>query len=451
MERRAGNASKFSRTVLYAGVVCAAWPLAVTAQSFSDNVKTVSGSASVFTGIKHTRTDQGTSTDTNTEPTLGISGQIGGTLERGANSLVLQYGGTLETDQGGSEGGLRDNSSINGASRYSYFDPGGRVDFNLGHSVSSVRNDTGFVINPSSYDTQNTLSAGAGLRFYPGELSTLRFSGQAGRSFGEGTLNDEKSVTASSEFSRRLSERSTGGLNVSRSWSDENGSDLTIDSAQLVYSLQLESGDFSIGGGGSRADTEYTSGVTNEYEATTGFVERSWFTSDWRTAVKLDRRMSDSATDLSLNLPPISPFLPESEELRDLAIIDSLLFTHNNQLVCDACNLGVYAEGSILDSQISGATTHEYRTGITLGFQLTSLQRLSFAYSWEGDAGEDANVIDDQIHRFNTSWTRELAENTTFGVQFNQSYLRSRLASDDQDQFELRFVLTRGFAMSALR
>ena len=119
--------------------------------------------------------------------------------------------------------------------------------------------------------------------------------------------------------------------------------------------------------------------------------------------------------------------------------------------MCDACNLGVYAEGSILDSQAAGATTHEYRAGINLGFQLTALQRLNFGYSWEGDAGEDANIIDDQIHRFNTSWTRELAENTTFGVQFNQSCLRSRLVRNDQDQFELRFVLTRGFAMTGQR
>ncbi|WP_417518036.1 hypothetical protein [Marinobacter sp.] len=451
MERRAGNASRFSITLLCAGVVCATLPFAVTAQSFSDNVKTLSGSASVFTGVKHTRTDLGASTDTDTEPTLGISGQIGGALERGANSLALQYGGTLETDQDASGGGLSDNTSITGASRYAYFDPGSRVDFNLGHTVSSVRNDTGFVVDPSSYDTQNTLSAGAGLRFYPGELSTLRFSAQAGRSFGEDTLNDEESYTAASEFSRRLSERSTGGLNVSRSWTDEDGTDITIDTAQLVYSLEMENGYLSMGGGGSRADSEYVGGTTSENEAVTGFLERGWYTTDWRTSIKYDRSLSDSATDLSLNVPPDFSFLPDTVKLRDLSVVDSLLITHNTQQLCDACNLGVYAEGSILESQLSGATTHEYRVGINLGFQLTALQRLNFGYSWEGDAGEEADTIDDQIHRLNTSWTRQLAENTTFGVQFNQSYLRSRLARNDEDQFELRFVLTHGFAMSGQR
>ncbi|WP_417544088.1 hypothetical protein [Marinobacter sp.] len=461
MEPRAGKASKYSLINRYIGIgyigtcfiaaIGVAWPFAAAAQGLSDSVETVSGSASVFTGITHTRTDRGTSTDTNTEPSLGLSGQVGGSLENGANALVLRYGGTLETSRDTADGDQTDNSSITGASRYTHFDPGSRFDFNLGHTVSSVRNDTGFVVNPSSYDTRNTLSAGAGLRFYPGELSTLRFFGQAGRSFGEDSLDDQESYTVGSEFSRRLSERSTGGLNVSRSWSDEDDTDITIDSAQLVYSLQMESGYFSIGAGGSKAETEFTGGTTSEYDAVTGFLERSWVTTDWRTSVKYDRSMSDSATDLSLNLPPDFSFLPDTVRLRDLVVSDSLSITHNNQQVCDACNLGVYAAGSLLESQVSGVTSHEYRAGINLGYQLNALQRLNFGYGWEGDADEDASVIVDQIHRITTGWTRQLAENTSFGVQLIQSYLRSKSVRDDQDQFELRFVLSRGFVMSGQR
>ncbi len=451
MERRAGNASKYRLATVFVGTCCLVWPYAASAQGLSDSVKTLSGSASVFTGITHTRTDRGTSTDTNTKPGVGVSGQVGGNLESGANALALQYGGTLETRRDTADGGQTDRSSITGASRYTHLDPGSRVDFNLGHTVSSVRNNTGFVVNPSSYDTRNTLSAGAGLRFYPGELSTLRFFAQAGRSFGKDSLNDQKSHTVGSELSRRLSERSTGSLNVSRSWSYASDVDTTIDSAQLVYSLQLESGYFSIGAGGSKAETEYTGGTTSQYDAVTGFVERAWVTSDWRTSIKYDRSMSDSATDLSLNLPPVFSFLPDTVQLRDLVVRDSLLITHNNLRLCDVCDLGVYAEGAILESQLSGATTHEYRAGVNLGFQLTELQRLSFEYSWQGDADEDASVIVDQIHRFTTAWTRQLAENTSFGVEFRQSYLRSKLARSDQDQFELRFVLSRGFSMSGLR
>lgn len=447
MESRAGNASKHSLGGLYVGALCLAWSCAAPAQGLSDNISKLSGSASVFTGVTHTRTDRGTSTETNTEPGVGVSGRIGGTLESGANALALQYGGTLQTDQDTIGDDQSGNTSITGASRYKYFDPGSRVDFNLGHTVSAVRNNTNFEVNSSSYDTRNSLSAGAGLRFYPGELSTLRFFGQAGRSFGEGDLEDQESYTVGSELSRRLSERSTGGLDISRSWSDERGTDVTIDTAQLVYSLQMESGYFSIGAGGSRAESEYTSGTTSENEAITGFLERAWVTTDWRTSVKYDRSMSDSATDLSLDLTPDFSFLPDTIRLRDLVVRDSLSITHNNQQVCDVCNLGVYASGAILESQNSGATTHEYRAGLNLGLQLTSLQRLNFGYIWEGDAGEDADIIVDQIHRFNTSWTRQIAKNTTFGVELNQSYLRSKLPRPNQDQFELRLVFSHGFSL----
>lgn len=451
MEPRAGSARYSNLSGLYVGALCLAWSCAATAQSLSDNISSLSGSASVFTGVTHTRTDLGATTDTITEPSVGLSGRVGGTLQGGANSLALQYGGSLENSRETAIDGQTDNATITGAARYTYFDPGSRVDFNLGHTVSSVRNNTGFEVDSSSYDTQNTLSAGAGLSFYPGELSTWRFSGQAGRSFGTDELNDEKSITVGSDFSRRLSERSTGGLNVSRSWSEERGTDTTIDTAQLVYRLQMEGGYFNIGAGGSQAETEYTDGTVSENKAVTGFAERAWVTPSSRTSVKYDRSMSDSATDLSLNLSPDLSFLPDTVRLRDLVVKDALSITHNNQQVCDACDLGVYASGAILESQNSRATTHEYSAGVNLGFQLTSLQRLNFGYSWQGDAGEDANVIVDQIHRFNTSWTRQIAANTTFGVEFNQSYLRSKLAKSDQDQFELLLVLSHGFSLTGAR
>lgn len=451
MEPRAGNASTCSRSGLYVGAFCLVCSCAVTAQGLSDNISTLSGSASVFTGVTHTRTDLGASTDTNTDPGVGVSGRVGGTLESGANALALQYGGTLETNQDTVGGDQAGNTSITGAARYTHFDPGSRVDFNLGHSVSAVRNNTGFEVDSSSYDTQNTLSAGAGLRFYPGELTTLRFTGQAGRSFGDESVNDEESYTAGSELSRRLSERSIGSLNLSRSWADERGTDVTTDSAQLVYRLQLEAGYFNIGAGGSQAETEYTDGTISQNDAVTGFVERAWVASNWRTSVKFDRSLSDSATDLSLNLPPVFSFLPDTVRLQDQVVKDALLFTHNNQQVCNACDLGIYAEGAILKGQISSATTHEYRAGVNLGFQLTPLQRLNFGYSWEADADEDAATIVDQIHRFNTSWTRQIADNTTFGVEFNQSYLLSNAVRNDQSQFELRLVLSHGFSLTGAR
>lgn len=450
MEPTAGNSSKYSLHVGpgFVGALCLAWSCVATAQGLSDNISSLSGSASVFTGITHTRTDLGGATDTNTKPGVGVSGQLGGQLESGANALVLQYGGTLQTPQDTIGNRQASNTSVTGASRYTYFDPNGRVDFNLGHTISSVRNNTGFAVNSSRYNTRNSLNAGAGLNFYPGDLSTVRFFGQAGRSFTSGVLRNQQSYTVGSELSRRLNERSTGGLNLSRSWSDKRNTNLTIDTAQLVYSLQTESGSFRIGAGGSQAKTEYNDGTTSKNDGVTGFAERAWVTSNWRTSVKYDRRLSDSATDLSLNLPPVFSFLPQSVRLRDLVLRDSLSLTHNTQLVCDACIFGFYVQGAQLESQNSGTTTYQYRANANFGFQLTSLQRLDFRYTWTGDSNENATGIIDQIHRLKASWTRQIAENTTFGVEFNQAYLRSKSIRNDKDQFEVRLVLSRGFSLA---
>lgn len=445
MQLRVDRARQLRRSIFI--VLCILGANA-SGQGLSDKVTAISGSGSVFTGLTHTRTDTGSGTDTITEPSVGLSGSLGGNLESGANSLQLQYGGTLETMRETFATEQTENGSFTGASRFSHFDPANRFDFNLGHTVSSVRNDTGFVVNPSSYDTRNTLSAGAGLRFFPGDLTTLRFSGQAGKSFGEDELNGSESFTASVDLTRRLSERSSASLVGSRSWSDDDGLDTIIDSAQVIYNRTLENGSFSIGLGTSRSETELADGSESDGDAGTGFVNRTWASDESQTTVAYNRRLSDSTTDLSLNIPEFLDFLPDSIRIRDLVVSDSVSITHNTSRVCDVCTLGLVAEASVLESQITGTTTHEYRTGINLGVQLTSLQRLSFGYSWQGDAGEDEGTIIDQIHSLNTRWTRQLAENTSFSVDFNQSYLRSKLARDDQDQFMLRLVLTQSFSLS---
>jgi len=449
MERRAGK--RFGRSSVALIAACGL-PLPLAAQVADGSaLQSISGSASVFTAATHTRTDSVGGTETRTEPSVGLSGRLGGALVSGANSLALQYGGTLETQRDTSDSDQTESSSFTGASKYAYFDPGQPLDFNLGHSVSSVRDNTGFVVNPSNYETRNTLSAGAGLRLNPGSLSTLRLFSQAGQSFGGGDLSDENSLTAGAELTRRLSERSSASLNANRSWSDGSSVDQTIDSAQLVYRRDLENGSFSIGGGQSWATTEYSDNTESDSDALTGFIDRSWVADQYRTSVQYNRRLSDSTTDLSLNLPPEFGFSPETVELRDLVVSDSLSISHSTDLLCNACTLGLSAEASLLESQITGDKTHEYSTRVSLGLQLTDLQRITFGYSWQGDAEDEAGTIVDQIHRFDTRWSRQLAENTQFAVAFNQSYLRSDLGSDDRDQYVIRLELTHGFALNGRR
>jgi hypothetical protein len=453
MERRAGK--RFGRSSVALIAACGL-PMPLAAQVAEGSaLQSISGSASVFTAATHTRTDSVGGTDTRTEPSVGLSGRLGGALVSGANSLALQYGGTLETRRDISAGDQTDRSSISGAASYAYFDPAQPLDFNLGHTVSSVRNNTGFVVNPSSYETRNTLSAGAGLRFNAGSLSTLRLFTQAGQSFGGGDLSNENSLTAGAELTRRLSERSSASLNANRSWSDGSSVDQTIDSAQLVYRRDLENGSFSIGGGQSWATTESSDNTETDSDALTGFLDRSWVADQYRTSVQYNRRLSDSATDLSLNLPPEFDFLPETVELRDSVVSDSVSISHSTDLLCNACTLSVAAEAALLKSQVSGDKTHEYRSSVSLGVQLTDLQRITFGYSWQGDAEDQAGTIVDQIHRFDTRWSRQLAENTEFAVAFNQSYLRSDLGSgtgsDDRDQYVIRLELTHGFALNGRR
>lgn len=448
MPRKAGKADKGIIALLAACF----WPLPVASQGLDESVTQLSGSGSVFTGVTNTRTDRAGGSDTNTEASVGLSGDIGGQLESGARSLSLRYGGTLETERDTSPGQQADSSSITGASRFVHTDPANRFDFNLGHSVSSVRNNSGFVIDPSNYDTQNTLSAGAGMRFFPGDLTTLRLSGQAGKSFGSGSLDEKNSFTASGDLSRRLSERATGNITGSRSWSDDEGIDITIDKVQLGYQHRLENGLFSFGAGGSKADTEFSGQqTTTESEAVTGYANRLWQGQQSTTSVRYERELSDSATDLSLDIPDSIDFLPDSIRIRDLVISDSVFVSHNTSQICSACDLGLAFDAAILESEFTGATTHEYTGSLNLGIQVTNLQRLNFGYSWQGDAGEDPDIIVDQIHRFNTSWTRQLAEQTSVSVQFNQSYLRSRLARSDQEQFTLRLLFTRGFSLTGRR
>ncbi len=437
-------------TVLAAGTLVLSAP--VFAQSASDAVDSLYGSGTVFGGVTHTSIDTETGQDSDTEPSVGVSGAVGGSMRSGANSLNLRYGGTLETPRSSSSGDDTDSNSLTGAARYQYYNPGGLLDFNLGHSIESVRNDTGFVLNAGDYETRNTLSAGSGLMFYPGAVTSLRLSAQVGESFGDGALNDSESQTLTSELTRRLSERSLGTLIARRSWSETRGVDTTIDNAELGYQRELETGSFSMAAGASWSETEFPGQqVTNESDAVTGHVARNWVTPDTNTAVRYDRRLSDSATDLSLNLPVELSFLPDTVQLRDLVVSDSLLVSHSTSRLCQICRVSFMAEGAILESELYDTKTHEYRANMSLNVDLTRIHQLLVGYSWQGDAGEDSGNILQQTHRLDIAVTQRLAEDTRVGVELNQVWVRTNNQNQDEEQYGLRVFLTRDFNLMAKR
>ena len=107
MDARKTTLEKINVVVAAALSLCS---ISAAAQGLSENVTNISASGSVFSALTHTRTDLGTTTETSSEPSLGVSGNLGGRLVSGANSLALQYGGTLETERDLDEGGQTDAS-----------------------------------------------------------------------------------------------------------------------------------------------------------------------------------------------------------------------------------------------------------------------------------------------------------------------------------------------------
>jgi hypothetical protein len=308
------------------------------------------------------------------------------------------------------------------------------------------------VLNAGDYDTRNTLTGGAGLTLRPGAVSSVRLSGQAGKSYGSGGLDDSESRTAGVDFSRQLSERSSAGLSARRSWADEDGVDTTIDNAELNYTRNLESGFFSIGAGKSWSEADYPGQNTIESDAFTGHLNRTWVDPESSTSLQYNRRLSDSTTDLSLNLPPqFLLYLPETIELRELVVSDAVLLTHTTSRVCDFCNLTAVAEVERLESEVSGAESYNYGASLNLGVDITNLHQLLVSYSWQADSGVDTGRVREHNHQLILGVTRRIAEDVRMGVELRNNWVRRKADSLDQDEYAVRLFVSRNFSLDNRR
>ncbi|WP_404362209.1 hypothetical protein [Marinobacter sp.] len=414
----------------------------------NDRVTGYTASASVFTEVEHNRVDIDDGTETSTDPSLGVSGALGADLQSGASSLSALYSGSVQTRRDSVRGVNRDNSSVTGVSRYSWFAPANRFDFNAGHTVRSVRSDAGFVLDPAAYDVQNAVHAGAGLRFYPGELTTVRFFTQGARTFEQGDRPDLDSLTAGSDLTRRLSERSSASLTATRTWAEEVNSDITQDSVQLGYRRALEQGLFTVGAGVSSAEVDFDGQSETTSEAVTGYLSRSWLTPDTSTEIRYDRALTSTALELAVDFPEVETFEPVTLLITELSVEDRLQLRHNTSALCSGCALGGLVGGSIFESERTGRIRHEYRAAVNLGVQVAPLQRLSTGYSWSADAGKDADELLDQVHRLSAQWTRSLAENTSVSVLVSHSFTDTSLDQPDRDRTLLRLSLTHGITVT---
>lgn len=411
--------------------------LAITATAPASSLAeeiSYTAATTVFTDITHT--ERGSRNDT--RGGAGISGEVGANWLSGAHRLQALYGGTLETERSSLQTGDRDNLTIRGSSRYSFYEPGSRFDFNAGHTIRSVRNDTGFTVDESGYDTQNAVNAGAGVLFYPGELTTLRLGGQAAKTWAEDDVRDGEAQSVEANLMRQVSERTTVSLVGSRAWEHERDTDTTVDNVSLGFSSRLENGSFSARAGVSRAESDDV-----ENDAVIGSVARQWQTSLTSTRISYERTQSSTLLDLAL--APVPQLGIEDEfslRVQGITVNDTVTLVHSTQRVCDLCTVNFIARGSEQENVETGDKIWEYLAGVGLGLRVADDKTVDFDYRWQGDALEDRSSIDDERHQFIVTYRHQLTDLASWGVALDNAFTRGEI---DQDRYQARLFFTLGW------
>ncbi|SFR58927.1 hypothetical protein SAMN05216203_1619 [Marinobacter daqiaonensis] len=417
------------------GVAVFLFPLVIPMVGLQAAESSFTATTTLFSDVTHTRGE----TDDDTRGGVGASGDLGAQFQSGAHNLNARYGATVETER--SSLGPRDDNAVRfrGSSRYSFFEPGNRFDFNAGHSARSVRNDTGFSLDPAAYSTQNAVNAGAGLWFYPGKLTSLRVSGQGGKTWETDNVEEGRSANASAAIQRQVSERSTLSLTGGRSWEEQDESeDVTLDTASLGLDTRLENGAFSLSAGVSRAETD-----SFENDAVIGSVSRNWRTDLTNTRFGYDRSQSSYLLDLVLS--PITKFGIEDEfsvRVQGVTVTDALSLVHTTRRICSLCTLNLVVRGAREEAAESGNETWEYLAGTRLDLAVDQARTVSLDYSWQGDAFTERSSIDDEIHRFSVIYSEQLTELATWGASFDTAFTRG---VTDREQYRARVFITLGW------
>lgn len=390
----------------------------------------------LFTDLTRTERDS----DKDTEAGAGVSADFGAEFISGAHQLSGRYGATLETQNSTFDGGDDDHFSILGSSRYNYYEPGARFDFNAGHSVRSVRNDTGFQLDDFDYDTQNQVSVGSGISFYPGELTTFRVGAQGGKTWEEGDQQDGESVSVDATLSRQVSEQSSAFLAASRAWEyEDNANDITLDSVSVGMESLLHNGSLSLSVGLSRAESE---GYENE--AIIGSLYRNWVTDLSSTRFAYDRTQSSSLLDVAF--APIPEFGIEDEfsvRYQGVTVRDQVQLVHNTRGVCALCTVNFIAQVAKEDDVANSDETWEYLVGAGLGLALTEVKTLDFDYRWQGDALEEKGTIDDEFHRFIVTYRHRLTERASWGTSVEAAMTDDGLS--DEERYRAKLFVSLGW------
>ena len=422
-------------TIVPLGLMALGVPVANAQTTETGPESSYTATTTLFSDLTHNEYEN----ESDTSAEAGVGGDIGATYLSGPHQFSGRYGATVETDTGSSDRGEDDNFSIRGSSRYDYYQPGGRFDFNAGHTVRSVRNDTGFVLDDFNYDTQNAVSAGAGVNFYPGDVTTLRIASQAGKTWEEGDQPDGESISADATLSRRVSEQTSVFLMGSRAWEEEEGAnDVTIDSVSAGMQSALYNGTFSLSAGLSRAES-------NDYEneAVIGSLARTWITELTTTRFSYDRTQTSTLLDLALE--PIPDLGIEDEfsiRYQGVIVRDEVTFAHSTRRICDLCTVNLIAQAAKKESVETRDDDWEYLAGVGVGFDVAERKTLDFDYRWQADALEESGTIDDEYHRFIVTYRHQLTELASWGTSFETAATRG---FSDEERYRARVFITLGW------
>lgn len=379
-----------------------------------------SGSVNLFGSANHSVREG----DHNWGLGLGVGIDVGARETRGSHSYNLGYGASRIQ---GYRDGYSDVIRLNGRAGYRFVARNGRFDANANHGVTTSNRSGLIYFDPDDFSTQNQISAGAGLNQRLGALTTARLSGQVGATFNEDSAANSQSASSQLAINRRLSERSTAGANVSRSYglTDYETVTSTTDTAQGTYSRILSNGSLNLAAGMTWANTD-----NSEFTAATGSAVRTWVGADRQFSLTYNRSVSSTVLDLTvlqLNEPAEDEteftLTEEDIQVSDLSLSDQVGVQYRSGRLCELCTYSLSLSSARVESLTTQQSNYQHQFATRLGYQIDPLQSANINYSLAITTDKLTEGPWNRRQQVSLGWQRQLAENVQATGSASHSWL----------------------------